>query len=93
MNTSIDLTVKPVNIKLSVAAHARAKDIAARHGLKLQDVFSAALMEMPEADLVAACRERAAQTANLPKAIRGVLAQAHRMSPEDKQKIIDALLS
>jgi hypothetical protein len=93
VTSPVDLTVKPVNIKLSVSAHARAKDIARRHGFKLQDVFSAALLEMPEDDLVEACRELSAATQSLPKAIRGVMAQAHRMTAAEKQAIIDALLS
>jgi hypothetical protein len=86
-----DIIIKAVNIKLAKGAHTRAKDIARRNRLKLQDVFSGMLLRLPEEDIVRAAREHAAAEESMPKAVRGVVENAHLLTDADKKAIIDAL--
>lgn len=91
MEAPVDLTTKTITTKVSPAAWARAKALAKRFDARVSDVFSICLLHMPADRIELLVDEQKAATSSLPKVIRGVLSQAHRMTAAEKAAIIEAL--
>lgn len=77
--------------KVDPAAQARLKELAARHGARVQDVLSACLLFMPEDLLAERLKERAEQIEALPKPMRQLLKDLDKLSPADREALKDIL--
>lgn len=87
----IDLPIKTMTTKVSVAAQDRLKLIAKSHGFKIQDVLSACLLHMPEDDIVRIVEDQQAIIAKLPKSVRALLKDADNLSDADREMLRDLL--
>ena len=87
----IDLALKTMTSKVSVGAHERLKDLAAKHDAKIQDVLSACLLHMPEDLLVRILAEQQAVLDKLPKPVRNMLRHADQLTDADRAMLREIL--
>lgn len=83
----IDLAIKTMTTKVSVAAQARLKELAEKHGFLVQDVLSACLLHMPEDLLVRILTEHRTALDQLPKATKAVLKNLDKLTDAEREEI------
>lgn len=87
----IDLPIKSMTTKVSVGAHDRLKELAAKHDARMSDVISACILYMPDAQLAKILAEQKEVLDSLPKAIKGLLRNVDKMTDEERAMIRDIL--
>jgi hypothetical protein len=87
----IDLPLKTMTAKVSVGAHARMKELSDKHCIKMQDVLSACLLHMPEAQLLSIIETQKERLAAMPPAVRKMLKNIDTLSDADRAMLRDIL--
>lgn len=87
----IDLPLRSVSTKVSVAAWERAQFLKDQLGCRLSDVVSAALLYIDNATLEKVMADQKAAIDALPKPIRTLLKDLDSLSPEDRAALKDLL--
>lgn len=91
MNLPIDLSMKTMTNKVSVGAYDRLRELAEKHGFKIQDVLSACILHMPEDKLVKVLTEQQKKLDNLPKPMKAMLKNIDKLSEKDRAMLRDML--
>lgn len=91
MNLPIDLSMKTMTNKVSVGAYDRLRELADKHGFKIQDVLSACILHMPEDKLVKVLTEQQKKLDTLPKPMKAMLKNIDKLSEKDRAMLRDML--
>lgn len=91
MNLPIDLSMKTMTNKVSVGAYDRLRELAEKHGFKIQDVLSACILHMPEDKLVKVLTEQQKKLDTLPKPMKAMLKNIDKLSEKDRAMLRDML--
>ena len=87
----IDLPLKTMTAKVSIAAHDRLKELADKHDARMSDVLSACLLHMDETYLATILALQKEMIDRLPKAVKGMLRNVDKLSDEDRALLRDIL--
>jgi len=87
----IDLPLKTMTTKVSVAAHQRLKALATKHNARMSDVLSACLLHLPEGVLVELLERQKDMVGKLPRVVRGMLTNVDKLSPAVRALLRDIL--
>lgn len=87
----IDLPLRSVSTKVSVAAWDRAQELKDKLGCRLSDVVSAALLYIDEDKLRAIMTDQQAAIDALPKSVKGLLRNLDKLSDDERRMLRDLL--
>lgn len=87
----IDLPLRTMTSKVSIGAHERLKQLAAKHGARMSDVLSACLLHMPEEELVRILAEQGRALDALPKSVKGLMRNLDKLDDAEKKMLRDVL--
>jgi bisphosphoglycerate-dependent phosphoglycerate mutase len=87
----IDLPLKTVTTKISVAAEQRAQELKKELGCRLSDVYSAALLYADVALLRRIMDDQKVALDALPKSVQAVLKNLDKLSDADRKALRDLL--
>lgn len=91
MNLKLELALRTVTTKVTPAAWDRAQRLKDKTGKRLSDIISVCLLFMPEDELIQILDEQDTMINAMPKAIRGFLRNADRLSEEERKMLMGIL--
>ncbi len=83
----IDLPLKTMTTKISVAAHERLKALAEKYDARISDVLSASLLHIEETKLERILADQKSAVDALPKSVKGVMRNAEKLTAEEREMI------
>ena len=87
----IDLSLKTVTTKVSTQAWDRAQMLKQRHGCRLSDIVSVALLYIDDAQLSEILEEQNKAIEALPKSVRGLMSNLDKLTDVEREMLRELL--